>query len=64
MQNLGNLLDLLLSAKIDFILIGGFASVIHGASMVTQDLDICMIFDLEHIEQMRDCLRPFHPQLI
>ncbi len=62
MQNLGNLLDLLLSAKIDFVLIGGFASVIHGSSMVTHDLDICILFDPEHVEQIRECLRPYHPK--
>lgn len=34
MQNLGSLLDLLLNSKIDFVLIGGFASVIHGSSEI------------------------------
>lgn len=63
MQNLGSLLDLLLNAKIDFVLIGGFASVIHGSSMVTHDLDICIMFDPKNVEQLRECLRPFHPKL-
>ncbi len=61
MQNLGKLLDLLLTAHIDFVLVGGFASVIHGSSMVTHDLDICILLDPEHIETLRQCLKPYHP---
>lgn len=51
MQQLGNLLDLLLNAKIDFVLIGGFASIIHGSSMVTQDLDgkKCKVISMEDL---------------
>jgi len=41
MQNLRQLLERLLENKIDFVLVGGFAGVVHGATMVTQDLDIC-----------------------
>jgi len=61
MQNLGSLLDTLLKAKIDFVLIGGFASVIHGSSMVTQDIDVCMMINPAQIEKLRDCLREFNP---
>ncbi len=61
MQSLGNLLELLLNANINFVLIGGFASVVHGSSMVTQDLDICMLVDPKQVEEMRRCLSAFHP---
>ena len=62
MQSLSKLLEILLDARIDFVLIGGFASVIHGSSMVTQDLDICMMVNPEQIEKLRECLKDFHPK--
>jgi hypothetical protein len=30
------------SAKIDFILIGGVAAVVHGATRLTRDVDVAM----------------------
>jgi len=62
MQNLGHLLEVLLNTNIEFVLIGGFASVVHGSSMVTQDLDICMLVNPQQIEKLRNCLRPFKPR--
>jgi predicted nucleotidyltransferase len=37
---LAELLDLLLDASVEFILVGGGAAVIHGAPVTTQDVDI------------------------
>ena len=62
MQNLSSLLEVLLNANIDFVLIGGFASVVHGSSMVTQDLDVCMLIDPDHIGKLRDCLKELNPK--
>lgn len=38
MQDLNQLLKSLLSHKLDFLVIGGFAAVVHGSSHVTKDL--------------------------
>lgn len=62
MQSLGNLLKVLNEAKIDFVLIGGFASVVYGSSMVTRDLDICAFINPDQIERLRACLSQFHPR--
>jgi predicted nucleotidyltransferase len=35
------LLQLLTAKGVDFVLIGGYAAVLHGSPRVTQDLDIC-----------------------
>lgn len=59
--NLEDLLKRLLSEKLDFILIGGFASVVHGASYITQDLDICMVLSPENVERLRAALKDLHP---
>lgn len=35
------LLQLLTAKGVDFVLIGGYAAVLHGSPRVTQDLDLC-----------------------
>ncbi len=61
MQNLKELLQLLLKNKTDFVLVGGFASVVHGSIAVTQDLDICMAITSESIDQLRATLSEVAP---
>jgi len=39
-----NLLERLVRAGVDFVVIGGFAGVVHGCTYVTQDIDICCDF--------------------
>ena len=57
MQNLKALLETLLLNNVDFVLIGGFAGVVHGSTLVTQDLDICAAITKENIEALRISLR-------
>lgn len=61
MQDLKKLLKLLLENEIDFVLIGGFAAVVHGSTLVTQDLDICSSMSVESIEKLRAVLKEFNP---
>jgi hypothetical protein len=63
MQNLNQLLKLLLEAKIDFVLIGGYAGVVHGCTQLTRDLDICAALTDEDIKKLRDCLKDYNPKL-
>ncbi len=44
MQNLSDLLQRLHDHDVEFVLVGGFAAVLHGSMQVTQDLDICCHF--------------------
>ena len=62
MTNLGNLLKYLLENKVNFVLIGGFAGVVHGSSLVTKDLDICALLSEEDVENFRKILGPLHPK--
>ncbi len=62
MNNLGNLLKYLLEHEIDFVLIGGFAGIVHGSSVVTKDLDICAPLSPEHIAKLRKSLASLHPK--
>lgn len=61
MQNLRQLLERLLENKIDFVLVGGFAGVVHGATMVTQDLDICMAITDDEVSKLRKALEDLNP---
>jgi predicted nucleotidyltransferase len=61
-QNLNNLLQVLLKKNIDFVLIGGFAGVVHGSTQVTRDLDICAAITSNQITLLRDALKDLNPR--
>ncbi len=61
MENLNSLLKTLLESKIDFVLIGGYAAVVHGSSQVTQDVDICAVMSEGQLEELRAVLKNFKP---
>jgi len=60
-KDLNYLLKSLLDNEVEFILIGGFASVIHGSNHVTQDLDICAVISNDQIEKIRKALKDLKP---
>ena len=60
-KDLNYLLKSLLDHEVEFILIGGFASVIHGSNHVTQDLDICAVISNDQIEKIRNALKNLNP---
>ena len=62
MQNLKKLLKTLLEHEVDFVLIGGFAAVVHGATLVTQDLDICAAITEDQVNKLRKALKDLHPR--
>jgi hypothetical protein len=62
MQSLSHLLQRLADSGIDFVVIGGFAGVLHGSSMVTRDLDLCAVLSSENIERLRETLKDLHPR--
>lgn len=61
MTDLNELLKRLLEAKLDFVLVGGFAGVVHGGSQVTQDVDICLLISEEEIAKLRGTLKDLNP---
>lgn len=62
MQDLNQLLKILLSHNLDFLIIGGFAAVVHGSSHVTKDLDITMLISQENIDKLRLALKDLEPR--
>ena len=60
-KDLNYLIKTLLENDVEFVLIGGFASVIHGSNHVTQDLDICAILSQNQLFKLRKALEDLHP---
>lgn len=57
-------LDLLRSLNgegVNFVIIGGFAMILHGASTVTYDLDLAIALDTANGTAVIKALRPFRP---
>lgn len=58
--DLSNLLQTLADAKVDFILVGGLAAVIHGAPTATFDVDIVPERSEENIDHLVRVLAQLH----
>jgi hypothetical protein len=56
-----NLLQRLTRAGIDFVIVGGYASIVHGCNYVTQDIDICCVFTPENLLPLQKALADLHP---
>jgi len=56
-----NLLERLVKAGVDFVIIGGFAGVVHGCTYVTQDIDICCDFSPETLLALQKAITDLHP---
>ena len=60
-QNLSELTRRLIEAEVEFVLIGGFASVAHGATLVTRDVDICCRFSERNLMRVQKAVSDLHP---
>ncbi len=61
MQNLSELTRRLVEAQVEFVLIGGFAAVAHGVTLVTRDVDICCRFSEANLMRIQKALADLHP---
>ena len=62
MLDLEKILKILIKNKVEFIIVGGYASIIHGASYVTKDLDLCVNFSEENAAKILKSINPYHPR--
>src|SRR5947199_2122071 len=46
-----------------FIVVGGWAAIIHGAARTTNDVDVVYARDADNIRNLVAALRPQHPYL-
>src|SRR5437867_2005345 len=62
MQDFKQLLQRLADSGLEFVIVGGYAAVTHGSSLVTRDLDICMKLSNEAVEKLRVVLAQWNPK--
>ncbi len=63
MTDLGGLLAALVDAGVEFIVVGGAAATAHGASRLTQDIDVVYARDPGNLTRLVTALSPHHPYL-
>ncbi|MHC4323133.1 MAG: nucleotidyltransferase [Planctomycetota bacterium] len=60
-SNFLNLLERLVKAGVDFVIVGGFAGIVHGCTYVTQDIDICCDFSVANLLALQTALSDLDP---
>jgi hypothetical protein len=61
--DLAQIIPPLVRAKVDFILIGGMAAILHGSARVTFDVDLVYSRTDENIQRLTDALASHKPYL-
>ncbi|OGQ05267.1 MAG: hypothetical protein A2W61_08415 [Deltaproteobacteria bacterium RIFCSPLOWO2_01_44_7] len=61
MQNFEKLIPGLVDGGVEFVIVGGFAAVIHGVTLVTRDLDVCIPFTVKNCEALLQSVQNIHP---
>ncbi len=56
-----NLLERLIKNGVKFVIVGGFAGVVHGCTYVTQDLDICCDFSPANLLLLQKAISDLDP---
>jgi hypothetical protein len=61
MQHLAELTKRLIDARVEFVLVGGFAAMAHGVMRGTRDLDVCCRFSKENLMRIQRAVADLHP---
>ena len=56
-------LRLLGEHKVDCVIVGGIAALIHGSLLLTNDVDVCYARDLENLKRLAGALQSVHARL-
>lgn len=56
-----NLLERLVKNGVEFVIVGGFAGVVHGCTYVTQDIDICCDFSPANLLALQKAIWDLDP---
>ncbi len=62
MINLNELLQLLLKNKIDFVVVGEYAGLLHGETCEPKALEIALMMSPTNLQNLRRILTPYHPK--
>jgi len=61
MSDFLSLLQRLALAGVDFVIVGGYAGVVHGCTYLTQDIDICCDFSPVNLLALQQAIAGLHP---
>lgn len=61
MHKLHLLLQRLVEARVEFVIVGDYAAVLHGSAYVTNDVDVCTVLSPENVERIRQALADLKP---
>src|SRR5687767_6444925 len=61
MDKLSDLLARLHAERVEFVVIGGLAAVVHGVVLVTLDVDVCCRFTEENLMRIQRAVADLHP---
>ena len=61
MQNLAELTRRLIEARVEFVLVGGFAAIAHGVLRATRDVDVCCNFTESNLMRIQEAVANLHP---
>lgn len=61
MPDLESLLERLVRNRVAFVVVGGFAAVAHGVSLLTEDVDVCCRFTPANLLKLQAALGDLHP---
>ncbi|PAW70183.1 MAG: hypothetical protein B9S38_08280 [Verrucomicrobiia bacterium Tous-C4TDCM] len=58
-KNIREFVELLLSRKVEFLLVGGYALAFHGAARFTEDIDFLVLVSPENAAKLADLIEDF-----
>lgn len=61
MSDFLGLLGRLARPGVEFVIVGGYAGVVHGCNYITQDIDICCDFSPANLLRLQQALADLHP---
>jgi hypothetical protein len=60
-SDLPSLLRRLVRAGVDFVLVGGYAGVLHGCVLLTQEIEICCNVSPRNLLALQEAIADLHP---
>jgi hypothetical protein len=61
MSELTQIMQRLAAAEVRFVLVGGLASILHGSSLLTRDVDVACELSPENLLRVWEAVRDLNP---